>query len=766
MSANSSDKVNKSPTCGLSETEACVAEFYRSLLIEAFDAAAKTLASSLASDLVSESIAVYRISEGNEGGFERLVVHESKTRPDVLTESLVEHLPKISFTIEDSPIEARDISTATDVNIFKEGQKPVEYKAITQIRVADRKSREVARIYAFREEANSPHLTDEGILTRESPQLRAVLVAAELVQELVFALFQSTIRTEIRDNPTLSRTLDSIIQRAVCLTAADRGDIALWSRMKDELVFVGQTKNGVSLKAGDNVPDWVFMRKKWDRGPEDVSASRNIQTSLERNLSTINHDSRSQIAVNLIVKKKAIGVLNLESNREDAFDAEDERRLEPFACSATMAIEAHGRRAHPFEPPDKPTARQSQITSEFLGIALRCVVDQYNVAGGLIFIADNSKETLQCRAYHASPLLDVDYKSFSYPFGGETLASRAFRKKNPEFSTNPTEDTSCDREGAKMFEISGATLATPLLYGDEVLGVLVIWSNTSYGLSPDEGQFIAPFTRLAAAYVARPVPQNAPLKINDLENSIDRAQPHIKNAPLDDKILRLIFVGILAGGFERARIWIYEPIEDSSSRQFRCLATFGLDNAKLEGAKQGLDNRPYSQHIAETFRSNPRARSYDPGDPTMFGEDADALKYGKDPGQQWAVVPITMGGELFGQISVDQHVSRNRITRTSLECLTLTGALVSQELTNQKERRIIDAETFHSAFIEGVPVAIWRKDRDGRFTYVNDTLAKYANKDPSEMIGKKDFDFFPDELSQNYKDNDQHVIDSAARFEA
>lgn len=66
------------------------------------------------------------------------------------------------------------------------------------------------------------------------------------------------------------------------------------------------------------------------------------------------------------------------------------------------------------------------------------------------------------------------------------------------------------------------------------------------------------------------------------------------------------------------------------------------------------------------------------------------------------------------------------------------------------------------ALLEHLPgVCFFLKDEEGRYTAANRAYAKYLGvAEPEDLIGKTDFDFHPEEVSQAYVSDDQKVMNS------
>jgi len=76
-----------------------------------------------------------------------------------------------------------------------------------------------------------------------------------------------------------------------------------------------------------------------------------------------------------------------------------------------------------------------------------------------------------------------------------------------------------------------------------------------------------------------------------------------------------------------------------------------------------------------------------------------------------------------------------------------------------------DAEAQYASLIESLPLAVFRKDREGRFTYVNQKLCSYSGVTPEAMLGKTDHELYDKELADKYRSDDMRIMDSGEPFE-
>ncbi len=83
----------------------------------------------------------------------------------------------------------------------------------------------------------------------------------------------------------------------------------------------------------------------------------------------------------------------------------------------------------------------------------------------------------------------------------------------------------------------------------------------------------------------------------------------------------------------------------------------------------------------------------------------------------------------------------------------------------QKEVKLKDSEAFYYSLVENIPQYIFCKDLDGRFTFVNQLFCGLLETPIEEIVGKTDYDFFPEELARKYREDDRKVIVNNRTFE-
>ena len=81
------------------------------------------------------------------------------------------------------------------------------------------------------------------------------------------------------------------------------------------------------------------------------------------------------------------------------------------------------------------------------------------------------------------------------------------------------------------------------------------------------------------------------------------------------------------------------------------------------------------------------------------------------------------------------------------------------------EEALQKSEAFYHSLVENLPQNIYRKDLDGRFMFGNERFCKEMGRSLDQIVGRTDFDFFPRELAEKYRADDQRVIETGKSFD-
>ncbi|PYK97533.1 MAG: hypothetical protein DME19_15945, partial [Verrucomicrobia bacterium] len=76
-----------------------------------------------------------------------------------------------------------------------------------------------------------------------------------------------------------------------------------------------------------------------------------------------------------------------------------------------------------------------------------------------------------------------------------------------------------------------------------------------------------------------------------------------------------------------------------------------------------------------------------------------------------------------------------------------------EDITEHKraEQAVRDSEILYHSLVESLPQNIFRKDKDGRFTFGNTKFCAELGLPLDQILGKTDFEFFPKQLAEKYQ---------------
>ena len=78
----------------------------------------------------------------------------------------------------------------------------------------------------------------------------------------------------------------------------------------------------------------------------------------------------------------------------------------------------------------------------------------------------------------------------------------------------------------------------------------------------------------------------------------------------------------------------------------------------------------------------------------------------------------------------------------------------------QSEEALQNSQALYQSLVENLPQRVYRKDRDGRFVFINEQSCRDLGLPLEEILGKTDADFFPPELAQAYRKDDLWVMET------
>jgi two-component system sensor histidine kinase/response regulator len=114
----------------------------------------------------------------------------------------------------------------------------------------------------------------------------------------------------------------------------------------------------------------------------------------------------------------------------------------------------------------------------------------------------------------------------------------------------------------------------------------------------------------------------------------------------------------------------------------------------------------------------------------------------------------------------EHEVLEMRVVERTAALSEANATLQEQVAERQRaEEALRDSEILYHSLVENLPMNLFRKDKEGRFTFANTRFSETLGRPMDAILGKSDFDFFPTELAQKYQDDDSRVMETGEVFE-
>jgi serine/threonine protein kinase/signal transduction histidine kinase len=95
-----------------------------------------------------------------------------------------------------------------------------------------------------------------------------------------------------------------------------------------------------------------------------------------------------------------------------------------------------------------------------------------------------------------------------------------------------------------------------------------------------------------------------------------------------------------------------------------------------------------------------------------------------------------------------------------------SSASVLLSACDQSERRALRAsEALYHSLVDALPMCVFRKDAEGRYTYANDLFCDRVGKPLEQVLNRTDFDIFTAELAEKYRQADLRLLQTRAGVE-
>jgi signal transduction histidine kinase len=298
--------------------------------------------------------------------------------------------------------------------------------------------------------------------------------------------------------------LQLILDEAVRIMRASSGSMVLINPTNGFLEIhasVGLPPDAAQLRlrVGEGITGWVARTGK---------PARVADVTQDRRYVMLRHGARSELAVPLEVKGEVRGVLNVDSDRRDAFDAADQELLEALAVQAASVIhntwlyEQLRLKVRLFET----LASVSQTINSTLNLddALKvitqeaCVLMRAKMCS--LMLLDDSRQWLDLRAsfgagqaYIKKPRLNV----------AESWMGTILRRKKPLQVANVQLSSGYQNTEVARREGLVALLSVPLVFAGQAIGSLNVYTGQPYSFSNEEVRILSALAELSAIAIEK-----------------------------------------------------------------------------------------------------------------------------------------------------------------------------------------------------------------------------------------------------------------------
>jgi signal transduction histidine kinase len=298
--------------------------------------------------------------------------------------------------------------------------------------------------------------------------------------------------------------LQLILKEAVQLTRASSGSAVLVNPTTGFLEI--HASHGLpphaaelKLRVGEGVTGWVARTGKPARVGNVSEDPRYIM---------LRPEVRSELAVPLEVHGELRGVLNVDSDRLEAFSAEDQELLEGLAAQAARVIhntwlyEQLRLKVRLFETlaSVSQTINSTLNLDDALNVITREACSLMHAKVSSLMLLDETHQWLDLRACHGAgeaylrkPRLNVE----------ESLLGIVVRRKKAMQVQNVQTSTRYQNLEVARVESLISLLSVPLLYAGQVIGTLSVYTGHTYSFSNEEVRILSALAELSAIAIEK-----------------------------------------------------------------------------------------------------------------------------------------------------------------------------------------------------------------------------------------------------------------------
>jgi signal transduction histidine kinase len=324
----------------------------------------------------------------------------------------------------------------------------------------------------------------------------------KLSHERLRALYQ--VGSVIHSTLDSQEALQLIVSEAVRVMHASSGSLVLINPTSGFLEIhaaqnLSASARKLKLRVGEGLTGWVAQTGK----PARVG-----DVSLDKRYVSVRRDVRSELAVPLEVQGEVRGVINVDSERVDAFSEDDLELLQELAIQAAKVIhhtwlyEQLRLKVMLFES----LSSVSRTINSTLNLdeALRAITKEacelMRARMCSLMLLDESREWLDLRASFGAGDAYINKPRLA---AGESLIGVVVRRKKPLQVANVQTDTRYQNVELARRESLVSLLSVPLIFAGQCIGALSVYTARPYSFSNEEIKILSALAELSAIAIEK-----------------------------------------------------------------------------------------------------------------------------------------------------------------------------------------------------------------------------------------------------------------------
>ncbi len=298
--------------------------------------------------------------------------------------------------------------------------------------------------------------------------------------------------------------LQLIVSEAVRLMRASSGSVVLINPTSGFLEIhaaqnLPSSATRMKLRVGEGITGWVARTGQPARSGDVTQDPRYVMAR---------RGVRSELAVPLEVNGETRGVLNVDSDRADAFAAEDQELLQELAIQAAKVIqntwlyEQLRLKVHLFESlaSVSRTINSTLNLDEALQVITReaCALMRARMCS--LMMLDESREWLDLRASYGAGKAYINKPRLAV---GDSLLGVVVRRKKPMQVANVQASSRYQNVEVARHEGLVSLLSVPLLFVGQAIGTLSVYTGRAYNFSNEEVRILSALAELSAIAIEK-----------------------------------------------------------------------------------------------------------------------------------------------------------------------------------------------------------------------------------------------------------------------